>query len=334
MEFLEMKQGDRCAHQGNGASGDEGARVGRGVEPMQKVFSLVRSELNLDPTSPFSSLSPSSFLPPFVRPHSKVIDVLTKAMEFLEMKVRGSDVEPMQKVFSLVRHELNLDPKNLKQETKKFWTRFPALIKVELLLLAQLTRQADLVPPELRKDFNTILKLTPRLMEELIKFRGGTLPSPLRPFLSMLLPSHATVGSALMLFPTPPPPNPRPAHSFLRHVLSSSFLPHRSLCTLIYLYPRPPVGYAWLRPAVGAIELPELLSGRALISLYPRPPVGYAWLRPAVGAIELSQSFYQAVPLSARKQTDKGGSAEGIAALLQLPHVDEGVVKKLTRKVS
>ncbi|CAI5972948.1 unnamed protein product [Closterium sp. NIES-65] len=163
------QQGDRCAHQGNGASGDEGARVGRGVEPMQKVFSPVRSELNLDPTSPFSSLSPSSFLPPFVRPHSKVIDVLTKAMEFLEMKVRGSDVEPMQKVFSLVRHELNLDPKNLKQETKKFWTRFPALIKVELLLLAQLTRQADLVPPELRKDFNTILKLTPRLMEELIK---------------------------------------------------------------------------------------------------------------------------------------------------------------------
>ncbi|CAI5972947.1 unnamed protein product [Closterium sp. NIES-65] len=200
--------------------------------------------------------------------------------------------------------------------------------------------------------------------------------------------------------------------SFLRHVLSSSFLPHRSLCNprppvghawlrpavgaielsqrfyqavplsahipstfhvapfvvpphhptppQIYLYPRPPVGYAWLRPAVGAIELPELLSGRALvysppilplplclsslhlhltqpcvfpqISLYPRPPVGYAWLRPAVGAIELSQSFYQAVPLSARKQTDKGGSAEGIAALLQLPHVDEGVVKKLTRK--
>ncbi|CAI7785828.1 unnamed protein product [Closterium sp. NIES-53] len=168
---------------------------------------------------------------------SKVIDVLTKAMEFLEMKVRGSDVEPMQRVFSLVRSELNLDPKNLKQETKKFWTRFPALIKVELLLLAQLTRQADSVPKELQRDFNTILKLTPRLMEELIK-----------------------------------------------------------------------------------------------ISLYPRPPVGHAWLRPAVGAIELSQSFYQAVPLSARKQTDKGGSAEGIAALLQLPHVDEGVVKKLTRK--
>ncbi|CAI5992862.1 unnamed protein product [Closterium sp. NIES-64] len=247
MEFLEMRV------------------RGPDVEPMQRVSSLVCSELNLAWTGP-PSPSPSPVHPAMGAPHhsnvidvltnameflemkvhgldvespcsSKVIDVLTKAMEFLEMKVRGSDVEPMQKVFSLVRHELNLDPKNLKQETKKFWTRFPALIKVELLLLAQLTRQADLVPPELRKDFNTILKLTPRLMEELIK-----------------------------------------------------------------------------------------------ISLYPRPPVGYAWLRPAVGAIELSQSFYQAVPLSARKQTDKGGSAEGIAALLQLPHVDEGVVKKLTRK--
>ncbi|CAI5955783.1 unnamed protein product [Closterium sp. NIES-65] len=144
------------------------------------------------------------------------------------------------------------------------------------------------------------------------------------------------------------------------HVAPFVVPPHHPTPPQIYLYPRPPVGYAWLRPAVGAIELPELLSGRALvysppilplplclsslhlhltqpcvfpqISLYPRPPVGYAWLRPAVGAIELSQSFYQAVPLSARKQTDKGGSAEGIAALLQLPHVDEGVVKKLTRK--
>lgn len=40
----------------------------------------------------------------------------------------------------------------------------------------------------------------------------------------------------------------------------------------------------------------------------------------------------QAVPLSARKAT--GGSSEGIASFLQLPHFSEAVVKKIARKVS
>lgn len=40
----------------------------------------------------------------------------------------------------------------------------------------------------------------------------------------------------------------------------------------------------------------------------------------------------QAVPLSARKAT--GGSAEGIAPFLQLPHFSEAVIKKIARKVS
>jgi len=39
----------------------------------------------------------------------------------------------------------------------------------------------------------------------------------------------------------------------------------------------------------------------------------------------------QAVPLSARKTT--GGSPEGIAPFLQLPHISESVVKKVARKV-
>jgi hypothetical protein len=39
----------------------------------------------------------------------------------------------------------------------------------------------------------------------------------------------------------------------------------------------------------------------------------------------------QAVPLSARKTT--GGSPEGIAPFLQLPHISEAVVKKVARKV-
>lgn len=39
----------------------------------------------------------------------------------------------------------------------------------------------------------------------------------------------------------------------------------------------------------------------------------------------------QAVPLSTRKAT--GGSSEGIAPFLQLPHFSEAVVKKIARKV-
>jgi hypothetical protein len=61
---------------------------------------------------------------------SKVMDVLIKAAEYVEMPVRRSDDEPLQRLFVLVRSELNLDPKNIKQEQAKFWKRHPALIKV------------------------------------------------------------------------------------------------------------------------------------------------------------------------------------------------------------
>jgi translocation protein SEC63 len=62
-----------------------------------------------------------------------VLEVLVKAQEFLEMPVRRSDDEPLQKLFLVVRSELNLDPKNLKQEQAKFWKGHPALIKVHTL---------------------------------------------------------------------------------------------------------------------------------------------------------------------------------------------------------
>ena len=42
-------------------------------------------------------------------------------------------------------------------------------------------------------------------------------------------------------------------------------------------------------------------------------------------------AFMQAVPLSARKAP--GGSGEGIAPFLQLPHFSENVAKKISRKV-
>jgi translocation protein SEC63 len=100
---------------------------------------------------------------------SKVLDVLVKAQEYIELPVRRSDEEPLQKLFLVVRSELNLDPKNLKQEQAKFWKGHPALIKTELLLLAQLTREASSVPAALRADFQQVLRLTPRLLEELMK---------------------------------------------------------------------------------------------------------------------------------------------------------------------
>lgn len=67
--------------------------------------------------------------------HSKVMDVFIKAAEYMEMPVRRSDDEPLQKLFVAVRSELNLDLKNIKTEQAKFWKQHPSLVKVELLLL-------------------------------------------------------------------------------------------------------------------------------------------------------------------------------------------------------
>ncbi|KAH7441055.1 hypothetical protein KP509_03G023300 [Ceratopteris richardii] len=100
---------------------------------------------------------------------SKVIDVFIKAAEYVEIPVRRSDDEPLQKLFMIVRSELNLNPKSLKQEQAKFWKRHPALVKTELLLLAQLSRNAAEVPKGLQADFAHILRLAPRLLEELMK---------------------------------------------------------------------------------------------------------------------------------------------------------------------
>jgi hypothetical protein len=41
--------------------------------------------------------------------------------------------------------------------------------QTELLLLAQLTRESAKVPAVLRADFQHVLRLTPRLLEELMK---------------------------------------------------------------------------------------------------------------------------------------------------------------------
>lgn len=166
---------------------------------------------------------------------SKVMDVFIKAAEYMEIPVRRSDGEPLQRLFVLVRSELNLDLKNIKQEQAKFWKQHPALVKTELLVQAQLTRETGCLTPSLQRDFRRILEVAPRLLEELMK-----------------------------------------------------------------------------------------------MAVLQRPPHGHGWLRPAIGVVELSQSIIQAVPLSARKPV--GGSTEGIAPFLQLPHFNEAVLKKLARK--
>ncbi|KAL9255897.1 DnaJ protein ERDJ2A-like protein [Drosera capensis] len=66
------------------------------------------------------------------------------------------------------------------------------------------------------------------------------------------------------------------------------------------------------------------------MAVTPRTSQGHGWLRPAIGVVELSQCIIQAVPLSARKPI--GGSTEGVAPFLQLPHFSEAVVKKIARK--
>ncbi|KAG2717777.1 hypothetical protein I3843_03G190400 [Carya illinoinensis] len=167
---------------------------------------------------------------------SKVMDVFIKAAEYMEIPVRRTDDEPLQKVFMLVRSELNLDLKNIKQEQAKFWKQLPSLVKTELLIQAQLTRESATLPPSLQGDFRRVLELAPRLLEELMK-----------------------------------------------------------------------------------------------MAVIPRTAQGHGWLRPAIGVVELSQCIIQAVPLSAKKAT--GGSAEGIAPFLQLPHFSEAVTKKMARKV-
>ncbi|XP_062078828.1 dnaJ protein ERDJ2A-like [Humulus lupulus] len=174
------------------------------------------------------------FMKPSLAP-SKVMDVFIKAAEYMEIPVRRTDNEPLQKLFMLVRSELNLDLKNIKQEQAKFWKQHPALVKTELLIQAHLTRESASLSPSLNADFRHLLELAPRLLEELMK-----------------------------------------------------------------------------------------------MAIIPRTAQGHGWLRPAIGVVELSQCIIQAVPLSARKST--GGSSEGVAPFLQLPHFSEAVIKKISRK--
>lgn len=108
------------------------------------------------------------FMKPSLAP-SKVMDVFIKAAEYMEIPVRRSDAEALQKLFVAVRSELNLDLKNIKTEQAKFWKQHPCLVKTELLIQAHLTRESSSLPSHLQSDFRHVLELAPRLLEELLK---------------------------------------------------------------------------------------------------------------------------------------------------------------------
>ena len=59
------------------------------------------------------------------------MEVFNKAVEFMEIRVRWTDDETLQKLFISVKDELNLDLKNIMQEQAKFWEQHPAVVKVD-----------------------------------------------------------------------------------------------------------------------------------------------------------------------------------------------------------
>ncbi|KAK9914508.1 hypothetical protein M0R45_038283 [Rubus argutus] len=69
------------------------------------------------------------FMKPSLAP-SKVMDVFIKAAEYTEIPVRRTDNVPLQKLLMLVRSELNLDLKNIKQEQAKFWNTILSFCKI------------------------------------------------------------------------------------------------------------------------------------------------------------------------------------------------------------
>ncbi|KAG2284590.1 hypothetical protein Bca4012_053260 [Brassica carinata] len=100
---------------------------------------------------------------------SKVMDVFIKAAEYTEIPVRKTDDESLKKLFTSVKSELSLDPKKMKQDEAKFWKQDPAVIKAELLIQKQLTRESAVLSPSLQSDFRRVLEFAPRLLEDLMK---------------------------------------------------------------------------------------------------------------------------------------------------------------------
>ena len=89
-----------------------------------------------------------------------------------------------------------------------------------------------------------------------------------------------------------------------------------------------------LKPVLSLV--PRLFELALKVSLTPANQLGYTYMRPTLSLLEFSQCFTQAVAPSVRKPATTSEKAvalgEGIASLLQLPHVDERVATNLLRK--
>ncbi|KAK9829144.1 hypothetical protein WJX72_004149 [[Myrmecia] bisecta] len=77
---------------------------------------------------------------------------------------------------------------------------------------------------------------------------------------------------------------------------------------------------------------PVFLEEMLKLSGYPRPPHGYGWLAPLVGCVEMMQCLMQAVNISTRKTVPLKVGAENAVPLMQLPHFDQDLIKRLGRR--
>ena len=101
------------------------------------------------------------------------------------MPVRRSDEEPLQKLMSELRGELDLKARvswrafacchpahdshaRCALQDAKFLKLHPAAKKALILLTAQISRQTAAIPDALQEDFSLVIGLAPALLDELI----------------------------------------------------------------------------------------------------------------------------------------------------------------------
>jgi|TARA_B110000003_G_C16645292_1_gene531767 translocation protein SEC63 len=73
--------------------------------------------------------------------------------------------------------------------------------------------------------------------------------------------------------------------------------------------------------------MPRLWDEALKLAFLPHNQLGYCHLRPVLSLLEFAQCVTQAVAPSVRR----GDNSEGLASLLQLPHIDERAAAQLTR---
>ena len=82
-------------------------------------------------------------------------------------------------------------------------------------------------------------------------------------------------------------------------------------------------------------RVPRLMQELYSIASYPRVQQSYGWLAPSMGVVELWQCIIRAVSVEEKKKaavTSPAKGADSTAALLQLPHVDDDVVRALYKR--